>query len=368
MRYQLLGRSGLRVSEMCLGTMTFGEAWGWGTSEEESRRIVDVFLEAGGNFIDTANLYVDGESERILGTTLSDGKRDRVVLATKYTDAPEGDDPNAAGNHRRSMMQAVEGSLRRLQTDRIDLFYVHSWDFTTRHDEVMRGLDDLVRAGKVVYVGISDTPAWIVSRCNELADLRGWSAFVANQIEYSLVERTSERELLPMSRTLDISPVAWSPLASGLLTGKYTRKSDVTEERRLDKAQFKELDDRNLKIAKEVDAVAEDLGVASASVALAWVRQKGVIPLVGATRANQIETNLSSLDLILEDTQIMRLDDVSSIDAGFPHDFVQTASGFVYGGMFDSIVRHRDEGIGVSPSHRSRPTGATTSASANGAG
>ena len=345
MRYQLLGRSGLRVSELALGTMTFGTDWGWGADEGTSTRILDAYLDRGGNFVDTANLYVGGASETILGLALSD-RRERVVLASKYTDALEGDDPNAAGNHRRSMVRAVEGSLRRLDTDWLDVLYVHSWDFTTRPDEVMRALDDLVRQGKVLYADISDTPAWIVARCNEMADRMGWSPFVVNQIEYSLAERTPERELIPMSRALDLGLVAWSPLASGLLTGKYTR--DGGSEGRLQVAPFKSLDDKRLmRIAREVDAVADELGRSSAEVALAWVRDRGVIPIVGATSPEQIEANMGYLSLKIPDEHAGRLDAASAIELGFPHDFVRSAKGFVYGGMFERVERHRNEGLGT---------------------
>jgi aryl-alcohol dehydrogenase-like predicted oxidoreductase len=328
--------------------MTFGTDWGWGADEATSTRILDAYLDRGGNFVDTANLYVGGASETILGLALSD-RRERVVLASKYTDAPEGDDPNAAGNHRRSMVRAVEGSLQRLDTDRLDILYVHSWDFTTRPDEVMRALDDLVRQGKVLYAGISDTPAWIVSRCNEMADRMGWSPFVVNQIEYSLAERTSERELIPMSRALDIGVVAWSPLASGLLTGKYTRAAKPNGKAdggRLDVAPFKSLDDeRLLKIARQVDDVADELGRTSAEVALAWVRDRGIIPIVGATTPKQIESNMGYLNLVLPGEIRDRLDASSAIELGFPHDFVRSAKGFVYGGMFERIERHRNEGL-----------------------
>src|ERR1700742_748733 len=220
MRYKLLGKSGLRVSELCLGTMTFGEDWGWGSSKEESRKVYDAFREAGGNFIDTANLYTNGTSESFLGKFM-EGHRQSVVLATKYTNAFPGTDPNAAGNHRKNMMQSVEASLKRLRTDYIDLYWVHIWDQITPVEEVMRGLDDLVRSGKVVYVGISDAPAWWIAQANTLAHLRGWSPFIGLQIEYSLIERTVERELIPMAKALNIGVTAWSPLKGGVLTGKY---------------------------------------------------------------------------------------------------------------------------------------------------
>ena len=220
MKYRLFGKSGLRVSEAALGTMTFGQERGWGAPKDESRKVYDAFREAGGNFIDTANIYTDGTSESFLGEFL-EGHRDSVVLATKYSNAAPGNDPNAAGNHRKSMMQAVEASLKRLRTDYIDLYWVHIWDAITPVEEVMRGLDDLVRQGKVLYVGISDVPAWWIAQANTLADLRGWSRFIGLQIPYNLIERTVERELIPMAKALDIGVTAWSPLSNGVLTGKY---------------------------------------------------------------------------------------------------------------------------------------------------
>jgi aryl-alcohol dehydrogenase-like predicted oxidoreductase len=209
MNYRLLGKSGLRVSEFCLGTMTFGEAWGWGSSKDDAKKIYDAFREAGGNFVDTANIYTNGTSESFLGEFLK-GHRESVVLATKYTNAAPGTDPNAAGNHRKNMVQAVEASLKRLQTGYIDLYWVHIWDQITPVEEVMRALDDLVRQGKVLYVGISDAPAWWIAQANTLATLRGWSPFVGLQIEYSLIERTVERELIPMAKALDLGLTAWS--------------------------------------------------------------------------------------------------------------------------------------------------------------
>jgi len=220
MKYRLLGNSGLRVSEAALGTMTFGDDWGWGAAKEEAQNVYNAFREAGGNFIDTANLYTNGASESFLGEFVK-GHRQSMVLATKYTNSAPGADPNAAGNHRKNMMQSVEASLRRLQTDYIDLYWVHAWDQITPVEETMRGLDDLVRQGKVLYVGVSDAPAWWVSQANTLASLRGWTPFVGLQIEYSLVERTVERELIPMARSLNLGVVAWSPLSNGVLTGKY---------------------------------------------------------------------------------------------------------------------------------------------------
>src|ERR1700674_3388459 len=220
MKYRLLGKSGLRVSEAALGTMTFGDEWGWGSPKAEAQKVYETYREAGGNFIDTANFYTNGTSATFLGEFMQ-GHRESVVLATKYSNAAPGNDPNAAGNHRKSMMQAVEASLERLQTDYIDLYWVHMWDGITPVEEVMRGLDDIVRQGKVLYAGISDAPAWWIAQANTLAVLRGWTQFIGLQIEYSLVERTVERELIPMSKALNLGVLAWSPLARGVLSGKY---------------------------------------------------------------------------------------------------------------------------------------------------
>ncbi|NET45752.1 aldo/keto reductase [Okeania sp. SIO2B3] len=291
MQYKLLGKSGLRVSELCLGTMTFGEDWGWGSSKEESQRIYQVFREAGGNFIDTANIYTNGTSEEFLGEFIA-SEREAVVLATKYTNGFGDNNPNGGGNQRKNMVQSVEASLKRLNTDYIDVLWLHAWDFMTPPEEVMRAFDDLVRAGKVLYIGISDAPAWVVSQCNTLAELRGWTQFIGLQIEYSLIQRTPERELLPMAHTLDIGVTAWSPLASGWLTGKYT-KANVEEERRLDNEMMKDFvnqSDRNLSIAKEVDKVAEEIGKSSSQVALSWLLNKGVIPIIGARKVSHIES------------------------------------------------------------------------------
>jgi aryl-alcohol dehydrogenase-like predicted oxidoreductase len=329
--------------------MTFGENWGWGANADESKRIVDAFMDVGGNFIASANIYTNGTAESILGEIITADRRGRVVLATKYGDALPGDDPNAAGNHRKNMVQSVEQSLQRLKTDRIDILYIHTWDFTSRPDEVMRGLDDLVRQGKVLYAGISDTPAWVISRCNEMADARGWSPFVVNQIEYSLLERTSEREIIPMARCLDIGIVAWSPLGGGLLTGKYTQTHVNDDKRRLDSAPYKSLTERNLAIAAEVDSIARDMECSSALVALAWIIERGIIPIVGATRLEQIEDNLRFAEISLSPADLSRLENVSMIEMGFPHDFFGAAKGFVYGGTFERLHRHRDEGIGISP-------------------
>lgn len=348
MRYKLLGKSGLRVSELCLGTMTFGDEWGWGSGKDESRQIYDAFLEAGGNFFDTADLYTNGASERFLGEFMA-SDRDRVVLATKYTNSAPGSDPNAAGNHRKNMMQSVEASLKRLKTDYIDLYWLHVWDFTTPVDEVMRAFDDLVRQGKVLYIGVSDTPAWIVSRADAIAELRGWTQFVGLQIEYSLIERTCERELLPMARELDLGVTAWSPLAGGLLTGKYSDGSEGSrEEKRLEHpmmAPLVDINDRKRAICAAVVEVAAAIGKTSAQVALNWLcRQPGVmIPIIGARRLSQLKDNLGSIEFTLDNENLKELEAVSRIEMGFPHDFFanEMVQNFSFGGMRDRIDNHR---------------------------
>jgi aryl-alcohol dehydrogenase-like predicted oxidoreductase len=324
LRYRLLGRSGLRVAEICLGTMSFGDAWGFGADAPTSHRVLDAYASAGGNFIDTANKYHGGQTEEIVGTWLV-GKRDRHVVATKYTLSMDPSDPNAAGNQRRNLVRAIEASLRRLQTDYIDLLWVHAWDDLTPFEETMRGLDDLVRAGKVVYVGVSDAPAWIVSASNVAAELRGWSPFVALQIEYSLLQRTPERDLLPMAEHFGLSVLAWAPLAAGVLTGKYTRAAVGNDSARTQgNAAHGRTSERKLEIARAVDAVADELGVSSAKVALAWLRSKGYryIPIVGARKVEQIADSLGAVAVELRPEQVARLDELSRVSLGFPHDFL----------------------------------------------
>jgi aryl-alcohol dehydrogenase-like predicted oxidoreductase len=341
MRYKLLGRSGLRVSELGFGVMTFGEKRGWGASKKESRRLFDTYVDAGGNFLDTANIYQDGTSERHLGEFIS-ADRDRFVVATKYTLYNREGDPNASGNHRKNMVRSLEGSLRRLGTEYVDLFWLHAWDFMTPVDEVMRGLDDLVRSGKVLYVGVSDTPAWIVSQANTLADLRGWSPFVALQIEYSLVERTPERDLLPMARALDLAVTPWGILGAGVLSGKYNQEESSVTGRA---AEGRGKDPGSLGIAREVATVAEEIGCTPTQAAIAWVRhQPGVIvPLLGARTAEQLEDNLGVLQVTLDEEHLQRLDQATRTDLGFPHEFLQgdLIRRFVYGGTYDQIENHR---------------------------
>lgn len=341
MRYKLLGRSGLRVSELALGTMTFGSEWGWGASREESRRMFDAFARAGGNFIDTANRYTEGTSEKYVGEFIS-ADRDHWVVATKYTLWTRRDDPNFSGNHRKNMAQALDASLKRLGTDYVDLYWVHMWDFTTPVAEVMRALDDMVRAGKVLHVGVSDTPAWIVSRANTIAELRGWSPFVALQLRYSLIDRTAERDLLPMARALDLAVTPWSILGAGTLTGKYSRGSSPEEGRAKDGAATEE---RNLGIAEVVVDIAEEIGCTPSQVAVSWVRQQQgvIVPLIGARNREQLEDNLGALDVTLDNGHLARLDEASRIESGFPHDFLASdpIRDLIFGGTGDRIDNHR---------------------------
>ena len=336
MRYKLLGHSGLRVSEFCLGAMTFGEDWNWGGGQDECRQMVEAFAEAGGNFIDTANLYTNGTSEQYVGEFVA-ADRDRWVVATKYTFNPAGD-VNTSGNHRKNMVQSVEASLKRLNLDYIDLYWLHGWDFTTPVEEVMRAFDDLVRAGKVLYMGVSDTPAWIVSQANAIATLRGWTPFVGLQIEYSLRERTPERDLLPMARSLGLGVTAWSPLAGGLLTGKYSQPGD--EAKRYDAMGGIQLSDRDHKIAETIGAIAAEIGKPASQIALNWLRQHGnVIPIVGARKLSQLQENLACVDFELTPEQMQRLNQVSAIELGFPHDFLNSSmvQDFAFGGAMAKI-------------------------------
>lgn len=327
MRYKLLGNSGLRVSELCLGTMTFGEDWGWGSDKEESRAVFQAFAEAGGNFLDTANLYTNGTSEALVGEFVK-GDREKWVIATKYSLNTRPGDVNACGNHRKNLFQSVEASLKRLGTDYIDLLWLHLWDSLTPMEEVMRAFDDLVRMGKVLYIGISDSPAWIVSQANTLATLRGWTPFIGLQIEYSLKERTPERELLPMAKALNIGVTAWSPLGGGVLTGKYNQPNPVDGRLSMTDQPFQILD-RDLKIAETVLGIAKEIGKSPAQVALNWLRNRpnSVIPIIGARKLSQLQDNLACVDFNLTGEQLQRLDNISAISLGFPQELL--ASQFV---------------------------------------
>jgi len=339
MNYKLLGKSGLRVSELALGTMTFGEEWKWGANKEESKKVFDAFTNAGGNFFDTANRYTEGTSEKFVGEFIA-SDREHFVVGTKYTLFTRKDDPNFSGNHRKNMMQALDASLKRLKTDYIDLYWVHAWDFTTPEEEVLRALDDMIRAGKILYIGISDTPAWIISRMNAIAELRGWSQFVALQIKYSLLERTVERELLPMARKLDLAVTPWAVMGGGILSGKYNENKNESGRAQMNNS----IDENNLSIASEVIKVANEISCTPSQVALNWVRQQPgvIIPIIGAKTEIQLQENVDCLKYPLNDEQLNRLNELTKIDLGFPHTFLngEYIRTLVFGGTYSKIDNH----------------------------
>lgn len=343
MKYKLFGNSGLRVSELSLGTMGFGKEWNWGADYEQSKAIFDVYANAGGNFIDTANRYTEGTSEKYLGDFIK-ADRDHFVLATKYTLKDRNGDPNFSGNHRKNMFRSVNESLKRMQTDYIDLLWLHIWDFTTHPEEIMRGLNDLVSKGIVHYIGISDTPAWIVSQANTLAELRGWNKFAGLQIEYNLINRTAERDLLPMAKAFDLAVTPWAPLAGGALTGKYLKG---------DKGRLpdnsKRLNERSTAIAQKVVDIANQLGCTPAQVALKWTMQRNqvMIPIVGATKPEQLTDALGCVNVTIPDALMQELDEVSKFELGFPGDFYNEPGviDVVYGQTKHEIVNHRSYSI-----------------------
>lgn len=343
MKYKLFGNSGLRVSELSLGTMGFGKEWNWGADYEQSKAIFDVYANAGGNFIDTANLYTEGTSEKYLGDFIK-ADRDHFVLATKYTLKDRNGDPNFAGNHRKNMFRSVNESLKRMQTDYIDVLWLHIWDFTTHPEEIMRGLNDLVSKGIVHYIGISDTPAWIVSQANTLAELRGWNKFAGLQIEYNLINRTAERDLLPMAKAFDLAVTPWAPLAGGALTGKYLKG---------DKGRLpdnsKRLNERSTSIAQKVVDIANQLGCTPAQVALKWTMQRKqvMIPIVGATKPEQLTDALGCVHVTIPDAIMQELDEVSKFELGFPGDFYNEPGviDVVYGQTKHEIMNHRSYSI-----------------------
>jgi aryl-alcohol dehydrogenase-like predicted oxidoreductase len=320
--YVTLGRSGLRVSPFCLGTMTFGEDLGWGSTVQESQQILDRFIELGGNFIDTANFYTKSHSEKIIGDHVGrhPARRDRLVIATKFSGNLYPGDPNGGGSGRKSIIAACENSLRRLQTDYIDLYWLHNWDIHTPIEETMAALDALVQAGKVRYIGVSDTPAWKIAEANVIAQFRGWSAFVGLQIEYSLLERTVEQELVPMAHEFGLGITPWSPLKSGALSGKYTRKNvgQIKGDRGIFLDSF--LSERTYAVVDQLESVAKAHNSTPARVALAWVQSRpGVTStIIGARRMTQLEDNIQALELTLTKDQTAQLDELTKPTFGFP--------------------------------------------------
>src|SRR4029077_14290589 len=334
--YVTLGRSGLRVSPLCLGAMTFGEDLGWGSSVEESERIIDRFVELGGNFIDTANLYTKGHSEKIIGDRVGrhSARRDRLVIATKFSGNLYPGDPNGGGSGRKSIIAACENSLRRLQTDYIDLYWLHNWDVHTPIEETMAALEDLVRAGKVRYLGGSDTPAWKIAEANVTARFRGWSAFIGLQIEYSLLERTVEQELVPMALDGGLGITPWSPLKSGALSGKYTRRN--AGQLKADRGAWADahLTDKSYALLDELQHVAKQLDTTVARVAIAWVQGRpGVTStIIGARTLAQLEDNLKALDVKLTSEHLAKLEELTKPTLGFPAEFAPRFPMLQHGG------------------------------------
>lgn len=335
MNYKLFGHSGLRVSELALGTMTFGTEWGWGADKTESQQIFETYANAGGNFIDTANRYTEGTSEKFVGEFIA-SERDHFVVASKYSLHDKLGDPNFAGNHRKNMMRSVELSLKRLNTPFLDILWLHAWDFTTPVEEVMRGLDDLIRSGKVNYVGISDTPAWIVAQANTIAEFRGWSKFVGLQVEYSMLQRTPERDLIPMAKSLGLALTPWAPLAGGALTGKYL----AGEDGRI-KENSPRRNDRATAIAQKVVEIAQKLDAQPAQVALKWAMQKDFtsIPIIGSRKASQLASSLAAVQFVIPENFMAELDATSAIELGFPHDFLASkeVKTVLFGGTYDKL-------------------------------
>lgn len=332
--YVTLGRSGLRVSPLCLGTMTFGLDWGWGSSVDDSRRILDTYIAKGGNFIDTANIYTKGHSEKIIGDHLGKhhAKRDRLVIATKFLGNMYPGDPNGGGAGRLSIMNACEQSLRRFQTDRIDLYWMHFHDRFTPIDETLRALDDLVRAGKVRHIGFSDTPAWVCSQAQTIAHFRSWSPVIALQIEYSLLERTVEGELMPMAIEMGMGVTPWSPLKGGVLSGKYTRTKQPPAGRGDWVASH--LKDKAFDLIDALIAIADQVHATPAQVALAWCQSRpGVTSsIIGARTLEQLNDNLGALDVHLLPEHLHTLDELSKVPLAFPHDFLRNVAAVAQGG------------------------------------
>jgi aryl-alcohol dehydrogenase-like predicted oxidoreductase len=320
MRYRIFGRrTGLKVSEIALGSGMFGKAWGYGAEPDEVRSILHSYVAAGGNFIDTADNYQHGEAEQHIGEFVGPNRND-FVIASKFSRGATANPALAMlGANRKAMVQSVEESLKRLKTDRIDLYFVHMDDGVTPMEEITRGLDDLARAGKIVYAGLSNFPAWRVATAAVIADLRGWTPIAALQIEYNLLQRTIERELLPMADGLGLGVMGWSPLAGGLLTGKY-RKGETGRATDLKGSVLHHNPEKNAPVIDALIAIADEIRSNPGRVAIAWVRAKGILPVIGPRTHAQLEDNLAAADLKLSDDHIRRLDNVTAVPLGYPHE------------------------------------------------
>ena len=366
MDYYTLGNTGLKVSRLALGTMTFGDDWGWGADEANARQLFDTYVEAGGNFIDTADLYTNGNSERMLGRFIRDSKsRDRIVITTKFSYSADPGNPNAGGNGRKNILRAVEGSLERLNTDYIDVYMLHTWDQITPAAEVMRTLDDLVRSGKVRHVALSDAPAWYVAQAQTLAQERHWEPISTVQLEYSLAERNIEFEYTALAKNLGTSLMVWSPLASGLLSGKYKPSEQGGEGTgRLamladsGNPAFDKFTDKNWAIVAELEQVAQALNRSMAQVALNWVVNRPAVAsvIIGATKLHQLQDNLGALEFEIPDELLLRLDTVSRPEMRFPYTFFEPSlQGMITGGAtigdkpdsFNHCVLVKGAGAGV---------------------
>ncbi len=349
MKYKLLGRSGMRVSEICFGAMTFGEETGFGAPKEECRKMYDTFVEVGGNFIDTADLYGYGISENMLGDFIG-SNRDRIVLATKFTSNMSADDPNGGGNQKKHMVQALEHSLKRLNTDYVDVYWIHHWDFTTPIVEVMRALDDQVRAGKVLHIGASNTPAWVISYANAIAEERGWTPFSAMQLHYNLVERSIESDFFALANAQDMVITPWSPLAGGLLTGKFDRDADKKARKgsRIDDGKWPVgVTEEKVAVSEKASTIAREIGQTTAQVALKWMMQHPsgrVVPIAGARNLDQLKDNLGATEFDLTDEQLGTLNEVSAVVPRYPASLLGNPfmKRMIMGNMGDKIINHHD--------------------------
>lgn len=337
MKYKLLGKTGIRVSELCLGTMTFGSEWGFGSNKEESKKVFDTFVNRGGNFFDTANIYTKGTSEKYLGEFIKT-ERSNLVVASKYSLSESGK-INQSGNHRKNMIESIDASLKRLDTDYIDLYYIHAWDFTVAPEELMRNLEYLLASGKIASIGISDTPAWVVSQCNTIAQMRGWTPFSAYQVEYCMTEHTADREILPVSEAFDMTFCGFGPLGAGLLTGKYNIENN--EPKRMTPGASHRLSEKNLGLSQELINLSKEIGQSPSQLAIRWAMQKfkKSSPIFGARSEKHCIENLGALDFELSNDDMNKLDAICQIGPNNPNDFLKLprVQEILYGNHIEDI-------------------------------